>query len=329
MGVKYQEEATQAELDLKADKASPTFTGTITTALTASRAVATGASGVLAASATTSTELGYVNGVTSAIQTQMNLKAPAASPTFTGTVTTPATASRALVTGSSSELAAATTTATEIGYVNGVTSSIQTQMNLKAPLASPTFTGTLTTPATASRALVTGSSSELTASATTATELGYVNGVTSAIQTQINTKTTSFSSSQSIADTPSGHGSTNTKIRIYSNQATTGSDITYATSAENGGSWTINTAGVYAVNVSDTSTSAAQVGISLNSNQLTTAIASITTAHIIAYTNVVATLTNACGTVVRCAANDVLRVHTSGGNDGTGAYNQVRIVRII
>src|SRR3990167_2674499 len=75
------------------------------------------------------------------------LKAPLASPTFTGTVTTPATASRALITGASSELAAATTTATEIGYVNGVTSAIQTQINTKAPAASPTFTPTVPTPA--------------------------------------------------------------------------------------------------------------------------------------------------------------------------------------
>lgn len=37
----------------------------------------------------TSTELGYVDGVTSAIQTQLNTKAPTASPTFTGTFTLP------------------------------------------------------------------------------------------------------------------------------------------------------------------------------------------------------------------------------------------------
>lgn len=41
------------------------------------------------------------------------------------------TASRATVTDSNSHLAAATTTATEIGYVNGVTSAIQTQLNTK------------------------------------------------------------------------------------------------------------------------------------------------------------------------------------------------------
>ena len=67
------------------------------------------------------------------------------SPTFTGLTVSGVTASRAVVTNGSSALAAATTTATEIGYVNGVTSAIQTQLNAKAPLASPTFTGTVTT----------------------------------------------------------------------------------------------------------------------------------------------------------------------------------------
>jgi hypothetical protein len=37
---------------------------------------------------------------------------------------------------------------TEFGYLDGVSSSIQTQLNAKAPLASPTFTGTVTVPAT-------------------------------------------------------------------------------------------------------------------------------------------------------------------------------------
>jgi hypothetical protein len=57
------------------------------TTTTASRAMITNAKNVAASSATTSTELGYVSGVTSAIQTQLNTKAPAASPTFTGIVT--------------------------------------------------------------------------------------------------------------------------------------------------------------------------------------------------------------------------------------------------
>ncbi len=59
-------------------------------ALSNSKAVVTNSSGVIvSAAATTDTEIGYVNGVTSAIQTQINTKAPTASPTFTGTVTAP------------------------------------------------------------------------------------------------------------------------------------------------------------------------------------------------------------------------------------------------
>lgn len=112
-------------------------------ALTVSRAVVTDGSGFLAAATTTATEIGYVNGVTSAIQTQLNAKAPLAAPTFSGTITTALTASRAVVTGASNELAAATTTSTEIGYVNGVTSAIQTQLDAKQLRSTLTTKGDL------------------------------------------------------------------------------------------------------------------------------------------------------------------------------------------
>jgi len=162
----------------------------------------------------TATELNYVDGVTSAIQTQMDAKAPLASPTFTGTVTLPSgtvtstmildgtiadadiNASAAIAlsklatdplaranhTGSQTastisdfneaaqdavggilgsgltytdasntitvdstvvQLRVTNVTDTEIGYLDGVTSAVQTQMDAKAPLASPTFTGTV------------------------------------------------------------------------------------------------------------------------------------------------------------------------------------------
>ena len=55
--------------------------------LTASRVPYLDASKNLATSSVTDTELGYLSGVTSAIQTQLNAKAPIASPSFTGTVT--------------------------------------------------------------------------------------------------------------------------------------------------------------------------------------------------------------------------------------------------
>lgn len=66
----------------------------------------------------TATELNYMAGVTSAVQTQLTGKAPVASPTFTGTVTTPAI------------------------NLNG--SDVATSLASKAPIASPTFTGSTT-----------------------------------------------------------------------------------------------------------------------------------------------------------------------------------------
>lgn len=64
-------------------------------------------------------ELSYLDGVTSAIQTQINTKAPTANPTFTGTVVLPSTTS------------IGTVSDTEISYLDGVTSAIQTQINSK------------------------------------------------------------------------------------------------------------------------------------------------------------------------------------------------------
>ena len=97
----------------------------------------------------TATELNYVDGVTSAIQTQLNSKQA----TITGAATTidteNLTVSRALVSDGSGKVAVSAVTSTEIGYLDGVTSAIQTQLNAKAPLASPTLTGTPAAPTAA------------------------------------------------------------------------------------------------------------------------------------------------------------------------------------
>jgi hypothetical protein len=70
----------------------------------------------------------------------------------------------------------ATISPTELSYLDGVTSAVQTQINAKAPSAGPTFTGTVVLPSTTSIGTVSD------------TEIGYLDGVTSAIQTQLNTK---------------------------------------------------------------------------------------------------------------------------------------------
>lgn len=102
------------------------------------------------------------------------------------------TASRALISDSSKNITVSSVTDTELGYLSGVTSSVQTQLNGKS--ASNHVHGSITNDGklgTASRALVTDSSKKIAVSTVTATELGYVSGVTSAIQTQLNGKSAS------------------------------------------------------------------------------------------------------------------------------------------
>lgn len=205
------------------------------------------------------TEFSYLNGVTSAIQTQLNAKeatltkgnltesissvltitggsgaiigsglsiqVKAASTTVSGYLTSTdwntfngkqaaitgaattitsanLTVSRALVSDASGKVAVATTTATEIGYVSGVTSAIQTQINGKQATITGGATTIVSSNLTASKALVSDASGKVAVSAVTSTELGYVSGVTSAIQTQIDTKLTA--ANYIVRETPGG-----------------------------------------------------------------------------------------------------------------------------
>lgn len=140
------------------------------------------------------TEIGYLDGVTSAIQTQLNGKAAS----------------------------------THTHAISDVT-NLQTSLDAKANLAGPTFTGTTTiatgsvtgnltvggdlrdTGWTASRALATDASGNAVTTAVTATELGQLSGVTSAIQTQINGKANT-SHTHSIADVTNLQTSLNNKL---------------------------------------------------------------------------------------------------------------------
>lgn len=84
-----------------------------------------------------------------------------------------------------------TATTAELNYVDGVTSNIQTQLNAKQATVTGAATTITGSNLTASRALVSDSSGKVAVSAVTSTELGYLDGVTSAIQTQLDGKSDS------------------------------------------------------------------------------------------------------------------------------------------
>jgi hypothetical protein len=192
--------AIQTQIDAKAPLASPTFTGTVTLPsgavtstmildgtilnedINATAAIDWTKLGI--SSTVSSTEIGYVDGVTSAIQTQLDAKAPLASPTFTGTVSGVTKDHVGLgnvdnIADLSKPISTATQTALDAKLASATAATTYetiTNVALKASLAGPTFTGTVTLPSTTSIGDV------------SSTELGYVNGVTASIQTQLDGK---------------------------------------------------------------------------------------------------------------------------------------------
>ena len=165
------------------------------------------------------TEFGYLDGVTSAIQTQLNGKEATITTlpvskggTNSGTAlnnnrimrsssgaiveAAAITASRALksdANGIPVHFDTATEPSlTELTYVKGVTSAIQTQIDGKQATITGGATTITSSNLTASRALASDASGKVAVSAVTSTELGYVSGVTSAIQTQLDSKQTAI-----------------------------------------------------------------------------------------------------------------------------------------
>ena len=171
---------------LKAPLASPALTGTPTAPLattgTNTTQIATtsfvqqelsiltsGAPAALNTLDELAAALGDDSNYAATITTALGLKAPLNSPTFTGTPTLP--------TGT----IATTQTAADSTTAIATTAFVTTADNLKANLAGPTFTGNVTLPSTTSIGNV------------TSTEIGYIDGVTSSIQTQLDAKITASS----------------------------------------------------------------------------------------------------------------------------------------
>ena len=156
----------------------------------------------LADGTVSNTEFQYLNGVSSAIQTQLDGKVDE-NAAITGATKTKITYdAKGLVTAGAdlsasdlpslidaTKIADGTVTNAEFQYLGSVTSDIQTQLNAKQPIITGAATTIDTEDLTASRALVSDGSGKVAVSSVTSTELGYVSGVTSAVQTQLDTKT--------------------------------------------------------------------------------------------------------------------------------------------
>jgi len=131
--------------------------------------------------------------------------------------------------------------------------------------------------------------------------------------------------------TGNGHGSTNTKIRRFTTTLSSiGTAITYADSAANGASFTINARGLYAICYSDNGSSVQPFGVSVNSAQLTTDIQTITAANRLGIHYCIASgVSNTLPVVALLAVGDVVRPHDSGNmNSAVASDSYFSINRI-
>lgn len=132
-------------------------------------------------------------------------------------------------------------------------------------------------------------------------------------------------------NTPNGYGSTNNKIRRFTNVVVNqGVDITYSDSATLGASFTINTPGVYAISYGDQYTATSSVGLSLNTTVPTSQVYTIPVAEILSISS--APAPNAASVAAwtgQLKPGDIVRPHTDGTASGTttGAV-QFTITRI-
>lgn len=144
---------------------------------TANRALVTDSSGDIIVSSVTSTELGHISGLTSAVQTQINAKL--------GTSLT----SAYIFVGNGSNTATGVAVSGDISISNAGVVAISGGVIVNADVnASAAIALTKLAATTVSRALVSDASGFVSPSSVTSTELGYVSGVTSAIQTQLNNR---------------------------------------------------------------------------------------------------------------------------------------------
>lgn len=199
----------KANADAVATK-EPKITGAATTItgsnLTASRVVVSNASGKVAVSDITADELGYLDGATGNIQTQLNGKLPSSG-----------TAVKATADASGNTITSTYATKNEL-------STKATELENKISNAGVKITGAATTIVsdnlTASRVLISDSTGKVAVSPVTSTEVGYLDGVTSAIQTQINAKPDKAGTGISISNGTINHSNSVTAQTSYVGSAT-------------------------------------------------------------------------------------------------------------
>lgn len=138
---------------------------------------------------------------------------------------------KALVSDSGGQLSASNVSTSELSSLSGITSSIQTQLNGKQAVISGAASTVTSSNLSVNRALVSNSSGKVAVSSVTSTQLDTLSGVTSSIQTQLDSKASS------------SHTHTTSQITDFLNKVYPVGSIYISTSSTSpatlfGGTWT-------------------------------------------------------------------------------------------
>lgn len=148
------------------------------------------------------------------------------------------------------------------------------------------------------------------------------------LATEANSGLVKLPDGQVRCDTASGHGSTGTKIRTFTNATAVGTSITYASDTTNGDTFTINEDGVYAVSYTDRrSGGSGQLGVSKNAST-TTNVNVIAADDRLCFMDSTDGLFMNIAATIRLVSGDVVRVHGDGNSLNSEARTQFSITQV-
>ena len=194
----------QTQLDAKQN----TITGAATTVtsnnLTIDRALLSDGTGKIVVSAISKTQLNCLDGVTSAIQTQLDSKQNTITGAAATVISNNLTINRALLSDGAGKIVVSTISKIQLNCLDGVTIAIQTQLDSKQNTITGAAATVISSDLAINRALLSDGAGKIVVSTISNIQLNYLGGVTSAIQTQLDGKQIKLSSGSIPLETING-----------------------------------------------------------------------------------------------------------------------------
>jgi len=181
----------QSQLDTKQEAISGAASSITDTDLEASRVLISDIDGKVATLDVSTAELSYLDGVTTSVQSQLDLKQEAISGAASSITDADLEASRVLISDIDGKVATLDVSTAELSYLDGVTTSVQSQLDLKQEVISGAASSIAEVDLEANRVLISDIDGKVATMAVTKDEIACLDGVTTSVQLQLDNKVSS------------------------------------------------------------------------------------------------------------------------------------------